>query len=117
MEIQIDQYKSIENAGALIGSFTLIEMPEGRLTRNCQHFRSGKETWWKFPNIKIEKKDGSKPTYLPFIGFLDKGYEMKLKEKVQDALKEFTEKVSHGKADAHQEQTDSLQDQSSALWF
>lgn len=115
MKVEIGQYWTIKNAGALKASFTLIEYPEGRKTRRCQHFITADRSWWTFPQEKIIK-DG-KTEYIPFVSHMDKVYDAKLKETVLNALNEHLSKENNGQANAPKKQENPLQDEPLPLWF
>ena len=86
IKIEIGQYREI-NQGALKASFTLVEYPEGRKTRQCKYFIMGEKRWWTFPQEKIDNRETNKPDYIPYVSYIDKGYAENLKAAVLDALK------------------------------
>jgi hypothetical protein len=117
MKVEIGQYWAIKNGGALKATFTLVEYPQGRRTRKCQHFISGDRSWWTFPQEKITRKDNDKPEYIAYVSYLDKLYDQELKDCVLAALKEHIAQETNGQTNAHQKQATPLQDDASPLWF
>ena len=97
IKVEIDQYRELENAGALKATFTLVEYPTGRKTRKCKYFATEDQRWWTFPQELIEYKDGRKSDYIPYVSYIDKEYSEQLKIEVLKALKDAKPEQKNGK--------------------
>lgn len=115
IKVEIGQYWEI-NKGALLGSFSYVEYPKGQKVIDCKHFKQDDREWWSGPQKEIKKKDDEKSQYIPYISYIDKEYDAKLKAAV---LTELQKRNSNGQKQNRKDSgaENSLQSKSPSDWF
>jgi len=91
--VEIGQFRTIDDKGALKGFFSLIIHPEGQKILDCRYFESGEKRWFAFPHKEIKHKNGQKTEYIPYICYVNKVFREQLVAKVMSNLKEVIEKM------------------------
>lgn len=87
IKVEIGKYREI-NKGAMKAFFSVVIHPEGVFFNNCRYFVQGDNRWISFPQEKIEKNDGSKPTFYPLGGYMDKDKDANVRAAILHALKD-----------------------------
>lgn len=113
MQIEVGQYRK-QQKGSLQGFFCIYY--EGLEIKNCTHFRNETREWFNFPQEKIDKKNGDKPTYFPLVAARRPGLKNEFEESVVAQLKDLKPEQMYVARPAY-EQSNPVQSDASPLWF
>lgn len=118
IKVEVGQYRLIDK-GSLKAFFSLVIYPEGQKILDCRYFEQGDKRWFSFPQKEIKYTDGRKTDYIPYVSYLDKEYLEQLKIAVLTALKDAKPQEKHGQTQntSNQGQQNSVQSETSPLWF
>jgi hypothetical protein len=113
MQIEVGNYRK-QQKGALQGFFSIYF--EGLEIKNCAHFRNETREWFNFPQEKIDKKNGEKPTFFPLVIPRQSGIKQKIDEFVVPQLKDLKPEQMYVSRSSN-EQSNPVQSESPGLWF